>query len=114
LKSFLCRHPEISLRTPEYLSLSRVRGFAAELVAQLLKYTNPQWTPFNIILQDDFFFFFNWAPVASAPGSTAACRLIGQARLWKFPLVPPGTPRLRRRERPLAGKGELWAKVAGK
>jgi hypothetical protein len=71
-----------------------VRGFAAELVAQVLKYTNPQWTPFNIILQDYYYysFFFYWAPVASAPGSTAACRLIGQARLWKFPLVPPGTP----------------------
>jgi hypothetical protein len=42
--------------------------------------------------------------VASAPGSTAACRLIVRTRLWKFPLVPPGAPRLRR-ERPLAEKG---------
>jgi hypothetical protein len=47
---------------------------------------------------------FYWAPVASAPGSTAASRLIVRARLWKFPLVPPGAPRLLR-ERPLAGKG---------
>jgi hypothetical protein len=38
------------------------------------------------------FFFFYWAPAASAPRSTAACRLIVRARLWKFPLVPPGAP----------------------
>jgi hypothetical protein len=52
-----------------------------------------------------FFFFFYWAPVAIAPGSTAACRLIVRARIWKFPIVPPGAPRLQRLERPLAGKG---------
>jgi hypothetical protein len=45
------------------------------------------------------YFFFYWAPVASAPGSTAACRLIVRSRLCKFPL--------QRRERPLAGKGEI-------
>jgi hypothetical protein len=44
--------------------------------------------------------------VASAPTTAAACRLIVRARLWKFPLVPPGAPRLRR-ERPLAGKGGI-------
>jgi hypothetical protein len=36
-----------------------------------------------------FFLFFYWAPVASATGSTAACRIIVQARIWKFLLVPP-------------------------
>jgi hypothetical protein len=35
LKNFLHHHPEISVRTPEGLSLSRVRGFTAESVAQL-------------------------------------------------------------------------------
>jgi hypothetical protein len=39
-----------------------------------------------------FLFFFYWAPMASVPGSTEACRLIVRARFWKFPLVPPGTP----------------------
>jgi hypothetical protein len=37
-------------------------------------------------------FFFYWALVASAPGSIAACRLIVQARLQKFPLLLPGAP----------------------
>jgi hypothetical protein len=37
-----------------------------------------------------FFFFLYWAPVASALGSTAACRLIVRARLWNFSLIPPG------------------------
>jgi len=52
LKNFLRRHPQISVRTPEGLSLSRARGFTPEPVAQFFKSTNPQWTPFNIILQD--------------------------------------------------------------
>ena len=52
LKNFLHRHPQISVRTPEGLSLSRARGFTPESVAQFFKFTNPQWTPFNIILQD--------------------------------------------------------------
>ena len=34
LKNFLRRHPEISVRTPEGLSHSRVRGFTPESVAQ--------------------------------------------------------------------------------
>jgi hypothetical protein len=53
-----------------------------------------------------FFFFFFWALVASAPRSTAACRLIVRARLWKFLLIPPGAPPRIRRKRPLAGKGK--------
>jgi hypothetical protein len=32
LKNFLHHHPEISVRTPEGLSLSRARGFTAESV----------------------------------------------------------------------------------
>ena len=52
LKNFLSRHPQISVRTPEGLSLSRARGFTPEPVAQFFISTNPQWTPFNIILQD--------------------------------------------------------------
>jgi hypothetical protein len=47
-----------------------------------------QYKPKQLLLL--LFFFFYWAPVTSAPGSTAACRLIVRARLWKFPLVPPG------------------------
>jgi len=35
LKIFLCRHPQISVRTPEDLSLSRARGFTPESVAQV-------------------------------------------------------------------------------
>jgi hypothetical protein len=57
-----------------------------------------------------FFFFFYWAPVASAPGSTAACRLIVQARLWKFPLVSPGAPTPTTSERNLTGKRETMGK----
>jgi hypothetical protein len=34
-----------------------------------------------------FFFFYYWALVASAPRSTATCRLIVQAQLWKFLLA---------------------------
>jgi len=34
LKNFLCRHPRISVRTPEGLSLSRARGFTPESVVQ--------------------------------------------------------------------------------
>jgi len=34
LKNFLRRHPEISVRTPEGLSLSRARGFTPESVAR--------------------------------------------------------------------------------
>jgi len=34
LKNFLRRHPQITVRTPEGLSLSRVRGFSPEPVAQ--------------------------------------------------------------------------------
>jgi len=52
LKVFLRRHAQISVRTPEGLSLSRARSFTPESVAQFFKSTNPQWTPFNIILQD--------------------------------------------------------------
>jgi hypothetical protein len=36
LKNFLHRHPQISVRTPEGLSLSRTKGFTPELVAQFL------------------------------------------------------------------------------
>jgi hypothetical protein len=42
LKNFLYRHPEISVRTPEGLSLSW---------AQFFKSMNPQWTSFNKTLQ---------------------------------------------------------------
>ena len=35
LKNFLCRHPQISVRTAEGLSLSRARGFTPESVAQI-------------------------------------------------------------------------------
>jgi len=52
LKNFLGRRPQISVRTPEVLSLSRERGFIPESVAHFFKFTNPQWTPLNIILQD--------------------------------------------------------------
>jgi len=52
VEEFPTSHPQISVRTPEGLSLSRARGFTPESVAQFLKSTNPQWTPFNIILQD--------------------------------------------------------------
>jgi len=34
LKNFLCRHPQISVRTPEGLSLSRASGFTPESEAQ--------------------------------------------------------------------------------
>jgi len=34
LKNLLCHHPQISVRTPESLSLSRVRDFTPESVAQ--------------------------------------------------------------------------------
>jgi hypothetical protein len=34
LKNFLRRHPQISVRTPEVLSLSRARRFTPESVAQ--------------------------------------------------------------------------------
>jgi hypothetical protein len=34
MKNSLRRHPEISVRTPEGLSLSRARGFTPESVAQ--------------------------------------------------------------------------------
>ena len=52
LQNFLSRHPQISVRTPEGLSLSRAMGFTPESATQFFKSTNPQWTPFNIILQD--------------------------------------------------------------
>jgi len=53
LKNFLRRHPQISVRTPEDLSLSRARGFTPDTVAHFFfKSVNQQWTPFNIILQD--------------------------------------------------------------
>jgi hypothetical protein len=52
LKHFLCHHPEISVKTPEGLSLSRVKGFTPESVAQFFKSMNLLWTPLNIILQD--------------------------------------------------------------
>jgi hypothetical protein len=39
-KNFLC-HPEISVRTPEGLSLSRVRGFTPESVPQLFEIYEP-------------------------------------------------------------------------
>jgi hypothetical protein len=51
LKNFLRRHPQISLRTPEGLSLSRARGFTPESVAQFSKSTNPLCTSFYTILQ---------------------------------------------------------------
>jgi len=34
LKNFLRRHPQISVRTPEGLSLSRARDFTPESIAQ--------------------------------------------------------------------------------
>jgi hypothetical protein len=37
LKNFLCHHPQISVRTPEGLSLSRARGFMPESVAQFFE-----------------------------------------------------------------------------
>jgi len=37
LKNFLRRHPQISVRTPEGLSLSRARGFTSESVAQFVE-----------------------------------------------------------------------------
>jgi len=52
LKNFLHCHPQISVRTPEGLSLSRAKGFTPESVAQFFKSMNLQWTPLNIILQD--------------------------------------------------------------
>jgi hypothetical protein len=51
MKHFLRRRQEISVRTPEGLSLSRARGFTPESVAQFFKSTNPLCTPFYIILQ---------------------------------------------------------------
>ena len=45
-KNFLPRHQEISS------SLSRARDLTPELAVQFFKSTNPQCTPFNIILQD--------------------------------------------------------------
>jgi hypothetical protein len=45
-------HPQISVRTPKGLSLSRARGFTAKSLVQIFKSTSPQWTQFNIILQD--------------------------------------------------------------
>jgi hypothetical protein len=41
LKNFLLRHTEISVRTPEGLSLSRARGFTPESVAQFLQIHKP-------------------------------------------------------------------------
>ena len=41
LKNFLRRHPQISLRTPEGLSLSRARGFTPESVAQFFEIYEP-------------------------------------------------------------------------
>jgi len=52
LKNFLNRHPQVSVRTLEGLSLSRARDFTPESVAQFFKSTNLQWTQSNIILQD--------------------------------------------------------------
>ena len=52
LKNFLRRHPQISVRTPEVLPLSRARGFTPASVANFLKSTNLQWTPLNIMRQD--------------------------------------------------------------
>jgi len=37
LKNFLHRHPQISVRTPEGLSLSRARGFTPESIAQFFE-----------------------------------------------------------------------------
>jgi hypothetical protein len=53
LKYFLRNHPQILFRIPESLSISRVRGFIPESVAQFFfESTNSLCTPFNIILQD--------------------------------------------------------------
>jgi len=52
LECFLHCHPQISVRTPQGLSLSTAKGFTPESVAQFFKYMNMQWTPLNIILQD--------------------------------------------------------------
>jgi hypothetical protein len=41
---------------------------------------------FDTDSHSDFFFFY-WALVANAPRSTATCRLIVQAQLWKFLLA---------------------------
>jgi len=51
LKNFLRHHPQISVRNPEGLSLSRARDFTPESVAQFLKTTNLQWTSLSIILK---------------------------------------------------------------
>jgi hypothetical protein len=55
-----------------------------------------------------FFSFFYWAPVASAPESTAVWRLIVRVRLWKFPLVPQGAPTPTTRD--TFRQGKLWAR----
>ena len=41
LKNFLRRHPQVSVRTPEGLSLSRARGFTTESVAQFFEIYEP-------------------------------------------------------------------------
>jgi predicted RNA polymerase sigma factor len=41
LKNFLCCHPQISVRTPEGLSLSSVRGFTPKSVAQFFENYKP-------------------------------------------------------------------------
>ena len=41
LKNFLHYHPKISVRTPEGLSVSRVRGFTPESVAQFFEIYKP-------------------------------------------------------------------------
>jgi len=67
LKNFLRRHPQISVRIPEGLKLSRARGFTPESLAQFfLNLRTPQWTSFNIILQD----FTTATKPASLLGST--------------------------------------------
>jgi len=41
LKNFLCRNPQISVRTPEGFLLSRVRGFTPESVTQFFEIYEP-------------------------------------------------------------------------
>jgi hypothetical protein len=69
----------------------------------------------NLRLWFHSYFFFFWAPVASAPGSTAAMktRLIVRARLWKFPLVPPGAPTPTTRETSSRERGSCGREMSG-
>jgi hypothetical protein len=72
----------------------RCRAEAVDCCGTRPKVYNKVYIPLCLLIETNgfFFFFFYWVLVASAPGSTAACRLTVRARLLKFPLVPPGAP----------------------